>query len=241
MILVSRDEWGALPPKQAPTPWSDYSGIAVHYVGDRMGWPWAHSLCAGKVRGIQVDHLNHATEHYNDIAYSMLVCGHGHVFVGRGPTVLQGANGTTAANHSHYSICVLIGDDDVFTPEAMDAVNDAAEFLGKAGGEWKGHQDFVSTSCPGTAVHPWVHSGHPRSGSSPQTTNRKAPVMFTCGIPGQGAWLITGGTRVRVVSGDTLTKLHKMGIPDSGGDLPEMESLPIADGAVDVEVVKNVA
>lgn len=64
--------------------------------------------------------------------------------------------------------------------------------------------------------------------------------MFTFGIPGQGAWLVSGGTRIRIVSGDTLSKLHKMGIPDSGGDMPELESLPIADGAVDVQVVSTV-
>lgn len=65
----------------------------------------------------------------------------------------------------------------------------------------------------------------------------KAPLMFTCGIPGKGAWLVTGATRVPVLSGDTLTKLHRMGIPDSEGDMPEMEALPVADGAVDVQVV----
>lgn len=240
MIPVSRDEWGARPPKNTPRPWSGYTGIAVHYVGDRMGWPWDHDLCAGKVRNIQRGHLNHPKENYNDIAYSMLVCGHGHVFVGRGPDVLQGANGTTAGNRSHYSICVLIGDGDTFTPEAMDAVNDTAEFLGTAGGDWKGHKDFVSTSCPGTALHPWVRSGHPRSGSEPvQNINRKAN-MFTFGIPGQGAWLVSGGTRIRILSADTLTRLHRMGVPDSGGDMPELESLPIADGPVDVQVVATV-
>jgi GH24 family phage-related lysozyme (muramidase) len=80
-----------------------------------------------------------------------------------------------------------------------------------------------------------------RPSDSSQDINRKAPLMFTCGIPGKGAWLVTGGTRVPVLSGDTLAKLHKMGIPDSGGDMAEMESLPVADGAIDVEIVRKEA
>lgn len=165
MMLVTRAEWGAAPPKGPPVPWDGYRAPAAHYVGPNMGWPWEHARCAGIVRGIQRDHLTNRNASYNDIAYTALACGHGYVFEGRGPRVLQGANGTSAANRTYYSICVLIGADDAFTDPAKEAFVDAAEWLGVAGGGWRGHRDFVATSCPGGPIYEWVHTGHARPGS----------------------------------------------------------------------------
>ncbi len=164
MIFVPRLEWGARPSKRAPTPWDGYVGVAGHYVGPGLGWPWAHGQCAGIVRSIQATHLANTAEDYNDIAYSLLVCGHGYVFEGRGRGVLQAGNGNTAVNRSHYSICVLIGEGDAFADLAKTAFVDAAEWLGVAGGSWKGHRDFISTSCPGIPIYDWIRAGHPRPG-----------------------------------------------------------------------------
>jgi GH24 family phage-related lysozyme (muramidase) len=68
-------------------------------------------------------------------------------------------------------------------------------------------------------------------------SKEEIPTMFVCGIPGQGAWLITGGTRVSIRSGEEMSRLRERGIPNLDMDCPSMEALPVADGAVDVQVV----
>lgn len=68
-------------------------------------------------------------------------------------------------------------------------------------------------------------------------TKEEIPTMFVCGIPGQGAWLITGGTRVHIRTGEEMSRLRERGIPNLDMECPSMEALPVADGAIDVQMV----
>jgi hypothetical protein len=159
MNLVTRGEWGARAPNATTPIGSAVRGVAIHWEGPHMGWPWPHSECAGKVRSIQAFHMD--TRGWNDIAYNCIVCGHGYVFEGRGQGLRSAANGDATVNSTHYAICDLAGEGDDFTPEAQTGINDAAQWLGQADGEWVGHRDLTQTACPGDTIYNWVHNGHP--------------------------------------------------------------------------------
>ena len=160
MTIITRQEWGARPPTVV-SPSSSFRGVAVHWEGPRLGWPWVHAVCFEKVRGIQNFHMN--TRGWADIAYNLVVCGHGDVFVGRGRNVRNAANGGLRNDNAEfYAICYLGGEGDEFTLEAKDGFNDGAGFLGVSQGEWRKHSAFVPTSCPGPIIGAWVTSGHPR-------------------------------------------------------------------------------
>jgi hypothetical protein len=126
---------------------------------------FGHDQCPGKVRGIQAFHMD--KNNWADVAYNALVCPHGHVFEGRGRGIRSAANGTDPANSSFAAVCYLGGQGDPFTPEAASGVNDAAEWLGVAGGSWTGHRDHFATVCPGDEIYNWVRSGHPRGSGAP--------------------------------------------------------------------------
>jgi hypothetical protein len=118
-------------------------------------------VCFEKVRGIQNFHMN--SRGWADIAYNLMVCGHGDIFVGRGPGIRNAANGGERNdNGDFYAICYLGGIDDEFTLDARDGFNDGAEFLGMSRGLWRVHRDFVPTTCPGPVITAWVAQGHPR-------------------------------------------------------------------------------
>jgi hypothetical protein len=161
MSIVTRAQWVARAPTFV-TASTSFRGVAVHWEGPHLGWPWAHSVCFERVRSIQNFHMN--TRGWADIGYNLVVCGHGDVFVGRGRDVRNAANGGLRNdNGEFYAICYLGGEGDAFTLEAKDGFNEGAGFLGMPqGAPWQRHSDFVPTSCPGPIIAAWVASGHPR-------------------------------------------------------------------------------
>src|SRR5690348_2101767 len=92
MKLVTREQWGARTPVST-TYLASTLGVKVHYTGEYESPELLadHAGCAGRVRAIQDHHMD--GNGWDDIAYNHLVCGHGHVFEGRGPHVLCAANG----------------------------------------------------------------------------------------------------------------------------------------------------
>lgn len=165
MKLVTRTQWGARPSKGADHIGST-RGVKVHYVGEHVGLDLEtdHAHCGAMVRSIQRTHMD--GRGWNDIAYSALVCPHGFVFVGRGPSVLVAANGP-GLNHQHYAVCGLVGDSGLMkpSPAMLSGIRDAIDWLrteGRAGNEIKGHRDGYSTSCPGPDLYAWVKAGAPR-------------------------------------------------------------------------------
>lgn len=212
MNLVTRDQWGARPPKSLPTS-VRMVNTTVHYTGAPAAhpFPWPHSRCAGMVRSIQDDHMDR--NGWSDVAYSMLVCVHGTVYEGRGRNVRTAANGDLS-NATDHAICYLGGDDDPLTGASMEAINDAAEWLGTANGEWTGHRDHVSTSCPGEVVYAWVRAGHPRPSGQPQLPNRKVQDMIIIYYQGTGILHCVGGPFI--LDGQTADAYKKGGCPEGG-------------------------
>ncbi|WP_199485130.1 peptidoglycan recognition protein family protein [Actinomadura craniellae] len=170
--LVSRAAWGARSARSTATYLASTRGVKVHYTGDSMDPRIAadHGRCAARVRAIQNGHMD--GNGWADIGYSMVVCAHGHVFVGRGAHRLPAANGP-GLNTGHYAVCGLVGNKGTTQPtDAMlHGIRDAIEYLrsrGGAGGEIKGHRDGYATDCPGGPLYAWVRKGAPRPAAEPE-------------------------------------------------------------------------
>lgn len=163
--LVSREAWGATTPKGGSYLQST-KGVKVHYTGDHVdeGILADHSKCVATVRAIQSHHMN--GNGWSDVGYTMMVCPHRKVFMGRGPHVLPSANGP-GHNSGHYAVLGLVGNSGFTEPndEMLHGIRDAIEYLrekGNAGSEIKGHRDGYSTDCPGSFLYKWVKAGAPR-------------------------------------------------------------------------------
>lgn len=159
MKFVSRSEWGASYRRGSTSIGSVY-GVTAHWEGPRMGG-FPHSQCARKVRSIERFHA--VNRGWAGIAYSALVCPHGHVYEGRGLRVRTAANGTSdiGGNDHWYAVCYLGGVSDPFTDAAKDGFRDAVRWLraqGGAGDRVNGHRDHHATQCPGDAIYAWVRS-----------------------------------------------------------------------------------
>lgn len=124
---ITRAGWGAIDvPDDRPTRIASTDGTALHWVGGSTwgdaGSAGRHSLCAGKIRGIQRSHM--AGEWY-DIAYNEIACPHGYRYEGRGYHVQTGANGSAAGNRHFYAVLALVGSGDKVTTELVVALVDA--------------------------------------------------------------------------------------------------------------------
>lgn len=142
------------------------SHLTAHYGGPS---PWAggaasadHNRCASIWRGYQAFHMD--ARGWSDIAYSSGVCPHGHRFEGRGPGVRTAAQGTNPGNSSSLATCYIAGDGDPLTDAAMEAFRDEADRFGVPLD--RTHDQWHSTSCPGSPLRAWVRGGAPRPGVS---------------------------------------------------------------------------
>ncbi|MGP3971830.1 hypothetical protein [Streptomyces sp. 6N223] len=153
--FVPRSAWGGRRPRHRRphiTPRS--GGVTIHYVGGERVAREDHADCAAQVRSIQDYHMD--ANGWSDIAYTYLVCVHGHVFEGRGPWCRTAANGTDEGNQNWYAVCGLIGGSpgayDAVTPELLLAFRRAIAALrinGGAGEAINRHRDHKPTQCPG--------------------------------------------------------------------------------------------
>jgi hypothetical protein len=153
-VTISRQAWGAKPPKQTDTDFTKTGGMVIHYSTRNAAtlvnhWPDCYESWRNHQRYHQV------TKGWWDLAYDWGVCPHGYAFEGRGWGVQNGAN--RPVNTSTLSIC--------YDGDANDRVGAAATQTFKEIIErgvmkegWtatvRGHYE-VSTSgtpCPGTAI-----------------------------------------------------------------------------------------
>lgn len=220
----SRVDWGARPPRYVtrrtltmdtahyggPSPWGasvDRSSLArFHATAD-------HSRCATIVRAYQAFHLD--SRGWADIAYSSLVCPHGHRYEGRGVDVRTAAQGTTIGNDTSHATCYLAGDNDPLTPQAMAAYVDESRRLR---GLTKGHRDWKSTACPGDPLYRWVHSNQAVPGT-PTPTPTPVPVPtedddmpIIISADGAPAALLSGNELVPFAKTETLAALAGAGV-----------------------------
>ncbi|MFB7496107.1 LysM peptidoglycan-binding domain-containing protein [Streptomyces sp. NPDC056161] len=169
MKFIQREDWGA--PASSPAAYLPSAhGVKIHYLGTAYS-SRAHDKCDDYVRSIRAEHLANKQENYVDIAYSAVVCEHGHVYEGRGAHKRTGANGNQELNIRDYAVCALLGSSGLVTPpDAMlSGLRDAIEWLRRDGsaGDWiGGHRDGYATLCPGNRLYAWVQKGAPRPGGT---------------------------------------------------------------------------
>lgn len=142
-----------------PSPWGSgvdrSSAVRFHATAD-------HNRCATIVRAYQAFHMD--SRGWADIAYSSLVCPHGHRYEGRGLDARTAAQGTNIGNNTSHATCYIAGDGDPLTPQAMAAYVDESHRLR---GLKKGHRDWKPTACPGDPLYRWVHSGQSAPAPAP--------------------------------------------------------------------------
>ncbi|KAH7115608.1 hypothetical protein EDB81DRAFT_862213 [Dactylonectria macrodidyma] len=159
MYFVSREEWGAQPPKEAYIPMTDARGVKIHYLGALFSGR-EHSECDNMMRSVQSDQMS---GEYFDVAYSLAVCQHGYVYDGRGKGHRSGANGNQQLNADHYAVLAFLAKFGVTQPSAsqITGIQDAIAYLRRAGAgnEIKGHRDGYNTECPGGPLYEMVHDG----------------------------------------------------------------------------------
>jgi hypothetical protein len=168
MEIISRAEWGAVPPK-ARVIWNPdlLLGVAVHHFAK----PRAASTLAGskaQMRSVQAFHMGPGglgvKDGGSDIAYNHCVDKRGAIFEGRGFNVQTGANGNGTVNRTYASVCYM-GDSDLdgFPEPAQDAIAWVLKEWFKRGVSVRtvAHGDISpdGTACPGNAAENWVHSG----------------------------------------------------------------------------------
>lgn len=196
--LLSRDEWGARPPKSVASSNPD-EGCTDHWEGTSM-WNTAnigdHSRCAPAIRGIQRYHMD--GQGWSDIAYNFIVCPHGYVYTGRGFN-RGGANGTAYWNMHTYQVCWLTGLGDPMPDPIRDimsiAVRDTMDWCIWAGRanptKRNAHRDIRATMCPGDLIN-WVSKNNygvvPRP--TPPPPQETAIVVNSASHPIKGYWIV---------------------------------------------------
>jgi hypothetical protein len=152
MIIISRTQWGARPPKQTPI----YVAPSKrrYYVVHHSNGPVDQT-----VRAIQDWCMD--GRGFNDIDYNFLVRGStGQIYEGRGWDV-QGAH-TVGYNVTGVGVCIIGSD------QCSDAAKLAvrwlyAQYNDRCGRTLaiRGHRDLDATDCPGDRNYAWVHAGMP--------------------------------------------------------------------------------
>ncbi len=164
MDVVSRSGWGARQPTRTPRaiPAGDRRGVVYHWTGDAEtsldNHDRDHTRCDDDTRNLQNYHMN--SKSWSDFAYSFHVCIHGIVYVVRGWSWDQFANGTPDKNASlgydkdWFTIHFALGRGGVPTPAMLDAgrwIVAEARRRG-AGDEVRRHDEFKFKVCPGPAL-----------------------------------------------------------------------------------------
>lgn len=159
--FVSRQEWGARPPRStssAITP----DGDTGHYDGGDVGTV-PHDRCPAMVRATQAYHMDAPDHRWADIAYTSLECQHGYIFEGRWIGHRTAAQGTNDGNQRSYAHCVIAGPNDPLWAPAKRALVDVFGYCkahGSGPSRW-GHRDWHPTACPGDAVYAYIKAGMP--------------------------------------------------------------------------------
>jgi hypothetical protein len=196
--FVSREEWGAKPPKSVTRrdP-SELSGVAVHWFGDPRA-AQSHDQCIKLLQGVQRTHMGpgglQVPSGGADIAYNHAVCPHGVAFTLRGFGVQTGANGDQASNRAYAAVVYMGGADkhsaDKPTKEALPVLAEVIRLWQAkgAGPLVKPHHFFTGSDCPGPDLMKWVEKlPHPWAAAADGGKTAAAPAPVEDETP---PWLI---------------------------------------------------
>jgi hypothetical protein len=155
MVIHSRADWGAKPAESVTSRLpSSFKGIVVHWFGSPVAAK-THAGCPKLLRSVQA---GHQAGEYNDIAYNLAVCPHGHCYELRGIRRQGGANGNTRTNQDFIAIVYMAGVGDPLTEPAEKALRELIHWAwGKGVGKIvKTHGSITGSACPGPPLTKWV-------------------------------------------------------------------------------------
>ena len=149
MNLITRERWGAKPPKKPYSKNIDIKGLAVHY--SAIAAPQNELEEIQQLKNIQKFHQ--VDRGWNDIAYSFLVGNSGNLYEGRSFGHRPASQGTNDGNKQYYSVCWLGGENNTPSKKALKTIKD---LWIKIGGELKPHSEFKATKCPDDFLRDWI-------------------------------------------------------------------------------------
>jgi N-acetylmuramoyl-L-alanine amidase len=166
MRVITRQEWGALPPRRPLVPWQSVLGWVQHWAGTPYIDPTV-PLSFEKLRAEQRYHQE--VKGANDILYNFLVDGTGQIFEGRGWDYKSGANGNTFWNAHGLAVQYHAGLDSFGGPETALTVPAKAAFrwlFAEATGRFPLLSDVKphsavrdgGTYCPGRELKEWIRT-----------------------------------------------------------------------------------
>ncbi|XP_065173209.1 peptidoglycan-recognition protein LB-like isoform X2 [Atheta coriaria] len=162
--IVSRDDWGARPPKNTSKMSHPVPYVIIHhsYIPEACDTP---EKCVAAMQSMQIMHQD--TNNWDDIGYNFAIGGDGRIYTGRGWSNC----GAHAPSYNNVSIGIcFIGDwtQDIPPPEMTGPAHDLIEFgvnEGYISAEYEmyGHRQVRDTECPGDAffdeITTWPHWG----------------------------------------------------------------------------------
>lgn len=219
MRIISREEWGARPPRyvhQISTPtdelWLHHTAGALDENGNGVWWD--------DMRSIQDFHMD--GRGWSDIAYSFLIAG-GLVWEGRGAGIAGGH--TKDHNTISHAICV-VGNYEFMQPTQRDL--EAIAWLmrhGRTKGWWGGltgdHSaaSGANTSCCGRNLRARIPDLRRMAVTPtiPSPQENDMALIIRGNDSGRPARLIAGSI-APLISADVRTKLEKQGVPSVVAD-----------------------
>ena len=156
--LVSRHNWGALPPKGNHDPMGAITRLTIHHTDE----------IAGIMQGSDTEvvrfiaHLHRDRAGWADIGYHFLIGRDGRVYEGR-PMDIQGAHAGGDNNRNNIGIAV-IGAFGNHLPNhrQMNTLTKLVPDLSKQhrldAHQLFAHRDFTNTECPGDALYGWFRN-----------------------------------------------------------------------------------
>lgn len=226
MALITREQWGARPPKRVSHNISPISATG-HWGGPS---PWRgrdfndHARCYAIVRSWQNFHMD--TRGWADIAYSGMPCPHGHVFQGRWTRVRTAANGTNSGNFNSYALCYIGGEGDPLTEAGKKAFIDGARWLHVP--LRHAHSDWKATGCPGPEIRNWIKSGAsiPGPPSVPPRPPKPPVVDETVTVAGVDMYIAVHGVGFFAQTGNVTVPLAGLDLAGFGA-LTKLASCPV--------------
>lgn len=163
MKIVTREQWGALPPRVVNAlPVQTTRGLAAHYSGTAAELGRDGAAVMREHQSFHMRPVAQGGRGWFDIAYSFEVDSRGTIYVGRGWGFRTAANGTTAANDAYFAVCYQGADKagrEDFTRAAAVAFGQLCADYKRLTGRWPDvppHSALTSTSCPGDEIRAFV-------------------------------------------------------------------------------------
>lgn len=158
--VLSRSDWGALPPEGMRRFDPDkVRGVAVHFNGGAVAEKQTYDPEA-YLRGVQRFHME--TKGWADIAYNLAVDQRGRMWTLRGLLSESAANGNATVNDEWVAILGILGGDQAPTPQMLTGIRYGVSLTRARyprATRIIGHRDVRSTDCPGERLYAHVRAG----------------------------------------------------------------------------------